>query len=257
MGVIPIQPMNSARRDIQMKRVLLALLAGFALIVAASGTASAAPFTWTGCYVGANVGYGWAPTQWNDNGIEFVAHGANGAVGGGQIGCDYQSGPWVFGVQGMLNAAGMKGSSANLFLDPGGAVIDSTNVSAFATLTGRFGYAVEPSTLLYMKGGAAWVRSSFRECCEPTVVILDSLGPLNDGIADVTRTGWTIGAGLERMFAPNWSAFVEYNFIGLGTSAVTFSPINGAPGPFIYRIDQNVHAVLLGLNYRFGGPGSR
>ena len=243
-----------------MHRIIVTLLAGFAFIAVASGSASAAsaaPVAWTGCYIGANVGYGWAPTNWNDHGIEFVAHGANGAVGGGQIGCDYQSGPWVLGIQGMLNAAGMKGSSANLFLDPAGAVIDSTNVSAFATLTGRFGYAIEPATLLYVKGGAAWVRSSFKQCCDPTVVIQDSLGPLNDGIADVTRTGWTIGAGLERMFAPNWSAFVEYNFIGLGSSPVRFSPINAAPGPFIYHIDQNVHAVLVGLNYRFGRSGSQ
>jgi outer membrane immunogenic protein len=217
-----------------MQRVVFALLAGFAFIVVGSSgasAASAAPFAWTGCYVGVNVGYGWAPTKWNDNGIEFTSHSANGGIGGGQFG--------------------------NLFLDPAGAVIDSTNISSFATLTGRFGYTVEPATLLYVKGGAAWVRSSFKECCEPTVVIFDFLGPLNDGIADVTRTGWTIGAGLEHMFAPNWSAFVEYGYIGLGSSSVRFSPINSSPGPFIYHIDQNVHTVLLGLNYRFGGFGSR
>jgi outer membrane immunogenic protein len=157
----------------------------------------------------------------------------------------------------MFDAAGMKGSSANLFLNPAGAVIDSTGISGFATLTGRFGYTVEPMTLLYVKGGAAWVRSNFKECCQPTIVMLDSIGTLDDGVAGVTRTGWTIGAGLEHMFAPNWSAFVEYDYIGLGSSSVRFSPINGAPGPFIYHIDQNVHAVLLGLNYRFGGFGSR
>lgn len=243
-----------------MQRAVFALLAGFAFIVAGSSGASAAspaPFAWTGCYLGVNVGYGWAPTKWNDNGIQFTSHSANGVIGGGQFGCDYQSGAWVFGIQGMVDAAGMKGSGANLLLDPAGAVIDSTNISSFATLTGRFGYTVEPTTLLYVKGGAAWVRSSFRECCEPTVVIFDFLGPLNDGIADVTRTGWTIGAGLERMFAPNWSAFVEYGYIGLGSSSVRFSPINSSPGPFIYHIDQNVHTVLLGLNYRFGGFGSR
>ena len=213
--------------------------------------------SWTGCYLGGNVGYGWAPTKWNDNGIEFASHTTDGVIGGGQIGCDYQSGPWVFGIQGMFDAAGMKGSSANLFLDPAGGVIDSTKISWFATLTGRVGYTVEPMTLLYVKGGVAWVHSKFTECCQPTVTITDTLSPLEDGVADVTRTGWTIGAGLEHMFTPNWSAFLEYDYIGLGSEAVTFSPINGSPGPFIYHIDQNVHMILLGLNYRFGGFGSR
>jgi outer membrane immunogenic protein len=152
--------------------------------------------SWTGCYLGGNVGYGWAPTKWNDNGIEFASHTTDGVVGGGQIGCDYQSGSWVFGIQGMFDAAGMKGSSANLFLDPAGGVIDSTKISWFATLTGRIGYTVEPMTLLYVKGGVAWVHSKFTECCQPTVTITDTLGPLEDGVADVTRTGWTIGAGL-------------------------------------------------------------
>jgi outer membrane immunogenic protein len=243
-----------------MQKIVLTLLAGIVFIVAASGIASAAsgtPSTWTGCYLGGNLGYGWAPTKWSDNGIDFASHTATGAVGGGQIGCDYQSGRWVFGVQGMFDAAGMNGSSANLFLDPAGHVIDSTQISWLATLTGRFGYTVQPMTLLYVKGGAAWVRSNLKECCQPTIVFLDMVGTLDDGVADVTRTGWTIGAGLERMFAPNWSAFIEYDYIGLGSSLVKFSPINGAPGPFIYRIDQNVHRMLVGLNYRFGGVGSR
>jgi outer membrane immunogenic protein len=207
---------------------------------------------WTGCYLGGNVGYGWGPTTWNDNGLEFTSHSADGVVGGGQIGCDYQAGAWVFGIQGMFDASGMKGHGRNLPLDPGGRVIDETKISSFATLTGRVGYTVQPDALLYLKGGAAWVRSSFNECCEPTVVLQDELGPLADGAAKITRTGWTIGVGFERMLASNWSAFVEYDYIDLGTKTVTFSPINGTPGPFNYRIDQDIHTLLVGLNYRFG-----
>lgn len=208
---------------------------------------------WTGCYIGGNIGYGWAPTKWNDNGIEFASHTVDGIVGGGQVGCDYQVDRWVFGIQGMFDGAGMKGSSANLFLDPAGGVVDESKITWFATLTGRLGYTVEPRTLLYVKGGIAWVHSKFNECCQPTVLFLDEIGALLDGTASVTRTGWTVGGGLEHMFAPNWSAFIEYNYIGLGTDTVTFSPINNAPGPFNYHIEQNVHTVLVGLNYRFGG----
>jgi outer membrane immunogenic protein len=212
-------------------------------------------YSWTGCYVGGNIGYGWSPTKWTDNGVEFTSHNADGVVGGGQVGCDYQSGPWVFGIQGMFDAADMKGRGVNRFLDPTGRVIDESKFSWLATLTGRLGYTVQPATLLYVKGGAAWARANFKECCEPTVVVFDGLGPLADGIADKTRSGWMVGAGLEHMFSPNWSAFIEYDYIGLGRETVRFSPINGAPGPFTYQIDQNIHTVLVGLNYRFGLGG--
>lgn len=45
--------------------------------------APAAVANWTGCYVGGNVGYGWVPTTWSDNGVEFASHTADGVVGGG------------------------------------------------------------------------------------------------------------------------------------------------------------------------------
>jgi outer membrane immunogenic protein len=250
-----------------MKKILLSVAA----LVATCGGAMAAdlaarPYTkapamiapvysWTGCYIGGNVGYGWSQTKWETNALEFTSHHVDGVAGGGQIGCDYQSGPWVFGIQGMFDAADMKGSGVNRFLDPGGRVIDASKFSWLATLTGRLGYTVQPTTLLYVKGGAAWARANFKECCEPTVFLADTIGFLADGIADRTRSGWTVGAGLEHMFAPNWSAFIEYDYIGLGRQTVTFSPINGSPGPFNYRIDQNIHTVLAGINYRFGWGG--
>lgn len=250
-----------------MKNVILSLLA---LAITGSGamaadlaarpytkapTVTAPVYNWTGCYVGGNIGYGWAPTRWTDNSLEFTSHSVNGVVGGGQVGCDYQSGPWVFGIQGMLDAANMTGRGENLFLDPAGGVIDESKFSWLATLTGRLGFTIQPTTLVYVKGGAAWARASFKECCQPTVIISDTIGFLLDGAADTTRAGWTIGAGLEHMFAPNWSAFIEYDYIGLGRRTVTFSPINGAPGPFNYQIDQNIQTILLGLNYRFSFGG--
>ena len=206
--------------------------------------------SWTGCYVGGNVGYAWAPTTWHDNGLEFASHDADGVIGGGQVGCDYQVGAWVFGIQGLFDATDGRGSSSNLFLNPTGVLIDKTHVSWLATLTGRVGYTINPLTLLYIKAGFAWVRADFIECCQPTILLPDNIGVLGDGIAAMTRTGGTVGAGVEHLFTPNISAFLEYNFIGLGSRSVYFSGINGS-GPFIYHIDQDVHAVQLGFNVRF------
>jgi outer membrane immunogenic protein len=246
----------------------LAVAFGFTQIASAADMPVKAPVVrpapvvvapWTGCYVGANVGYGWSPTRWYDppTGVEFAHHTADGVVGGGQVGCDYQVQNWVFGIQGMFDGAGLKGSSTNLFLDSTGQTIDETKVSWFATLTGRVGYTIQPMTLLYVKGGFAWVRSKYTECCEfippvpPGPPIFTDF--LEDGVASVTRTGWTVGGGVEHMFAPNWSVFAEYNYIGLGTDSITFQPLAPATTPFAYNIKQNVQTVLIGVNYRWGG----
>jgi outer membrane immunogenic protein len=208
-------------------------------------------YNWTGCYVGVNVGYGWARKQWSDGGVEFASHSADGVVGGGQIGCDYQTGPWVFGIQGMFDWSGMKGESHKVVGALGPDIIDRTRVSWLAMVTGRIGYAVQPMTLLYVKGGAAWVRDKHDECCLPPGPPV----PFDDGFVSLTRSGGTVGAGFEHMFQHNWSFFVEYDYIGLGTRAVTFTPTPPTTAPFIYDIRQNVHTVLVGLNYRFGDLG--
>jgi outer membrane immunogenic protein len=250
-----------------MRRFQCALLAtvaliGFASIASAADLPMKAPVykaplatvaSWTGCYLGGNVGYGWAPTKWSDPVFaggpltgELASHTAEGVVGGGQIGCDYQIGRWVFGIQGMFDASGMKGQSLNTFsLSEGFNITDATKLPWTATLTGRIGYTLQPITLLYIKGGFAWVRAEYTECCEQVFDTTD------DGFAKVTRTGWTVGVGLEHMFQPHWSAFLEYDFIGLGTDAITFTPTNPTRSPFVYSIHQDVQMVLAGVNYRF------
>ena len=202
---------------------------------------------WTGCYAGANVGYGRAPTQWSDANGNFDSHTAKGVVGGGQIGCDHQSGPWVFGIQGMLDGAGMKGESHRIIGALGPNIFDQTRISWFGAVTGRIGYTMQPETLLYVKGGAAWVHDKFNECCLPPAQRQE----VDDGFAKATRTGWTAGLGVEHMFRPHWSVFLEYDFIGLGTEATTFTPTPPTTAPFVYNIRQDFHTILMGVNYRF------
>ncbi len=68
---------------------------------------------------------------------------------------------------------------------------------------------------------------------------------------DSTRGGWTVGAGWEYAFAPNWSAKIEYNYMDFGSSSPTFTSAAGATTSF--NIDQTAHLALFGINYRFGG----
>src|SRR5262245_58299456 len=83
------------------------------LPVKAPRVAPAPVVTWTGCYIGGNGGYGWARKEYVDPldvpPANLGSHDAKGGVGGGQVGCDYQTGAWVFGVQGMFDGASLRG----------------------------------------------------------------------------------------------------------------------------------------------------
>jgi outer membrane immunogenic protein len=149
-------------------------------------------------------------------------------------------------IQGMFDGSSMKGNSHKVVLALGPNVTDETRVPWFATLTGRIGYAAVPTVLLYAKGGVAWAHDRHEECC------ITSSAPFDDGFASVTRTGWTVGGGIEYMFLPSWSVSVEYDFLGFGSRSLTFTPTGLVTGPFVYDIRQNVQTVLFGLNYRFG-----
>ena len=98
-------------------------------------------------------------------------------------------------------------------------MVDGTTISGgatwFDTLTVRGGYLVQPNVLLYAQGGAAWAETT-------------------------NSTGWTVGGGVEWMFVPHWSAFLEYNYMDFGTTSGTFGSVR-----------SDTQTVLVGLNYKF------
>lgn len=210
--------------------------------------------TWTGCYAGGNIGAGWQrndpvdPTDPVDLGTTVA-----GFIGGGQVGCDYQwSSNLVVGIQGMFDGSDVAGSHILPFAYSG----DSSEKMTFrtdwiGTLTGRLGYTVLPQALLYFKAGAAWTHTKYTDE-DPSGVLL----PPYVGQVSAIREGWIVGAGLEYAFRPNWSAFLEYDFIGLGSPYLAFNYNCGAAcgfsNPYFYKETQNLQSVLLGVNYRFG-----
>jgi outer membrane immunogenic protein len=194
----------------------------------------AAPFNWTGFYIGAHVGAGWSTNEWIDRGLPQANYNLNGFLGGGQIGYNWQSGWAVWGVEADASLTNLKGGGVCF-----GVLECSSKIDALGTITARFGGAVD-HTLVYVKGGAAWVheKHTFDE-------------PLFDEefTESKTRWGWTVGTGVEYAFAPNWSGKVEYNFLDFG-KANSF----GAVFDGLLDIRQTVHTVKLGLNYRLGAP---
>jgi outer membrane immunogenic protein len=232
------------------KNLLLAAVSLVALSAAAPALAAdlaARPYTkapamvatiydWSGFYIGINGGGGSSHATWDFVGVgREGSHDATGGTVGGQVGYRWQSGQWVFGVEGQGNWADFSGDNASALF----ATRNRTKIDAFGLITGQVGYAWN-NVLIYVKGGAAVVSDKYE--------ISSTAGALLASTSD-TRWGGTVGAGLEYGFAPNWSVGVEYNHIFLSDKDVTFAGFAGTE-----RIRQDVDMGLVRLNYKFG-PG--
>jgi outer membrane immunogenic protein len=99
--------------------------------------------------------------------------------------------------------------------------------------------------LLYGKGGGAWVGSNNLTLTNLTTGGSASLGNSN------TNTGWTAGAGVEWMFAPNWTARVEYDYVGLSSKSFTVPVTFPEAGDVISTNNRNIQMVTFGVNYLF------
>lgn len=166
-------------------------------------------YNWTGLYVGGHVGYGWATVSVD---AANASVDGDGWFGGGQIGYNWQAmgSPWVWGLE----------ADASFF---------SGDINWFGTGRARAGYANGP-WLTYVTGGVAWAN---------TDVLVGSLSESQ------THVGWTAGAGFEWAFAPQWSAKLEYLYLGLGNKTYNL-------GGTKFEADINANIVRLGVNYRFG-----
>ena len=182
-------------------------------------------YTWTGLYIGANAGYGWATTSSSDSGGSG-SNDLNGFVGGGQIGYNWQAGNLVLGVEGDFQGSAQKRSDTVL-----GVTVDQ-KIPWFATARGRIGYAAD-SLLIYATGGAAWVNYKVSGTYLGVTV--------SD---DASKTAWTVGGGVEWMFAPKWSVKAEYLYMDTGDRTVTLFGV-----PFSGRAKDNV--VRVGANFHF------
>src|SRR5271166_5922456 len=156
-----------------MKKLLLAGAAATALLAGSAGAADLARpapvyiprqvivplFTWTGCYVGGNVGGVWGNNDWNDSIFgDFGSNTASGVVGGVQGGCNYQVSNWVLGIQGDYDWTNANSTNANQFIAFG--VTDQTQLRSLASVTGRVGYSWN-RFLAYVKSGGAWMQGNY------------------------------------------------------------------------------------------------
>jgi outer membrane immunogenic protein len=255
-----------------MRRLLTGTAMSLAMVACASAAdlgpapgpvyTKAPAYSWTGFYIGGHVGGGWANKAWFEDitetgsggvgpvGFQDASYHTSGFLGGGQVGYNYQMGRWVFGIEGDFSGANITGSG-NCFPEVVGTVQTcSTNIKSLGTVTGRIGAAWD-RTLLYVKGGGAWVREDHANGCD-----ICAVGGLPTfSVASETRGGWTVGVGAEYAFMGPWSAKLEYDYIGLGTRNLTFVDAPPSTGRFTEDVRQNLQLVKFGVNYRFGLGG--
>jgi outer membrane immunogenic protein len=262
-----------------MKRIITAaataavLLAGTAVGTAADMAVKARPmapppviWSWTGFYIGGHVGAGWGTTESTLTGAQigppintnvaftlpFSQTSSSGFLGGVQAGANWQAGWAVFGVQGDIAGADIKGTSPCLLL-----LACSTRTDWLASVTGRIGAVVLDRGLVYVKGGGAWMDAK-HSVNTPNFGLGTGI-PNEIASREITHFGWTVGLGTEWMITPNWTAFVEYNYYEFDKKNYAF-PLNLGPNlPFAVTVNADLRNTLsvakVGVNYKFGWGG--
>jgi outer membrane immunogenic protein len=209
------------------------------------------PLTWTGCYIGVNVGAAWGRFELDTlGGGEF--HRTNvGFAGGGQIGCDYQfaGSGLVLGFRNMFDGTTNHRDATVSFVTPTGAIGTATadlHNRWFDALTGRIGYSWASPWLVYFQGGAVWSR------VEADITATVPAGVFAASFSD-TKTGWTIGLGGEYRWTPNWSVFLEGNYYDFGNhDHFVVTPVAlGCAAGCTFSTHTKAATVLAGVNYRF------
>jgi outer membrane immunogenic protein len=223
---------------------------------------AALPWTWSGVYLGAHAGYGWARDPFNNvlvnNTVPLFGVDSAGFVGGFQAGANWQSGSFVGGLEIDLSGSDIKGSTTNS-TSANGVVNQATQTDKldwFGSARTRVGYLVTPDVLLYGTGGPGWARMVTDQ---ENVRTLVGFPPptTTSSIAPSWMFGWVAGAGVEaRLWNTNWLARLEYLHYDFGSGSSSQS-IPAGGGLVVTSTSGHLtnDVVRAGLSYKFDGFG--
>jgi len=237
---------------------------------------------WSGCYVGASAGTssgrsdgfvtsgGSVALGQGPGGTNAVLAGSplsqsfnlSGFIGGGTLGCNWQAGAWVFGIGGDGSATNKSGQAPSAVLTIGSSagplIVNQANQFEMqerwlVTARGRLGLTnfwwFGDKTLLYVTGGAAWAK------IDSTLAVIGN--PIATGVFQSdTRTGWTVGGGLEYALGYGWSAKSEFLYVDFGnwttfTGCAGVAPGCPSGGPTSLNVNLKDYIWRAGLNYKF------
>ena len=208
-------------------------------------------FTWTGIYLGGQIGYAWGRDGIDistlDPAAPFFTTGTNpnGVIGGAHLGYNYQFPGWnwfsssgiVIGLEGSVDGTSLS-KTVSLFGVPFLAIRSREDVQG--SIRGRLGLAFD-RILIYGTGGAAFsnVKDDYA---------LGDPFNLQESITK-TRTGWTVGGGLEYAVTYNWSIGAEYRYSDFGRfNDFPFGSIATVP---LARHHLTENQVQARLSYHF------
>jgi outer membrane immunogenic protein len=239
-----------------------------------------APATnWSGFYAGIHGGYGWSDpgasfdpgalatgsvpgyTLTGSTGPFTLGVNPQGGFGGAQIGYNWQSTVYVYGIEADISGSGIRDQASRAFAVTGTIGGDNANftgvfnltqkVDVFGTVRGRLGYAAN-TFLIYGTGGLAWghVRSEISTSNLVPLVLANFNGFFpnltRSSASSDYRAGFAVGGGGEWAFLPRWTVKAEYLYIDLGKG-----PSLAFPGASFTDTAMRMHTVKGGINYRF------
>jgi outer membrane immunogenic protein len=208
-------------------------------------------FTWTGIYIGGQIGYAWGTGSNNFNGSlpdgTFISTSAggtpSGVIGGANVGYNLQINQWVLGLEGSVDGTSLSNTAVASFPD-GSSVSANSTADIQGSIRGRLGIAWDRA-LIYATGGVAFGGfNSNINLSDPTD------GIFTNGSTSSTRVGWTVGGGIQYAVTNNWSIRAEYRYTDFGSIN---NGLTGLPAVAFFNGSRNLqqNQVQVGFDYKF------
>lgn len=249
-----------------MKKILLAGVAAVALASGAQAADLGSPrapiaaavvapvFNWSGVFIGAQIGYAWGKTNVDAytggvfDALNSGSYNPNGVTGGVHLGYNWQVNNVVLGVVTDIEASGIRGSATTFPFAGAGGMDYYTRLNWQGSLRARLGFAID-RVHVYATGGLAYGGIDYRAF---------NAGAAVGESSSSTRVGWTVGAGIEYAFTPNWVASLEYRYTDFGSRTVDYTfPTSTVTNIDAARYRTNTHTVRVGVSYLFStGPSA-
>lgn len=219
-------------------------------------------FDWNGAYLGANIGYGTNPSDVLISPLSVSAHAiedqtpfllnlqSRGFLGGGQGGYNWQINKVIVGIEGDIDYAHLSGANATTLEGPPNySTSVSKNLQWLGTLRARLGKLASPNLLVYGTAGAAWGGAQLA-FDQRNVAAFCTANLCSTGNATKTKTGGTVGAGIEYSVNRKTTFKAEYLYLNLGN--VSLNTFQDAQGNTNYNVSSSFvyNIVRLGVNYK-------
>jgi len=211
---------------------------------------AAIPFTWSGFYIGANIGAAWGRSSatddpaasselWIGSGtVGSVDANNTGIIGGLQLGYNWQFASLVVGLEGDISFSSLD-HTVPVTTAPAVGDTYRSRLSTLGTIRGRVGWAFD-RLLVYGTGGVAFA-SLKDEYFDPAIPF--TVSP-SSGI-----TGWTAGGGIEYALADHWTVRGEYLHVGFPDRSAGVLPFVSTA--YIFTFKDSLDIVRVGINYKF------